>query len=314
MGTSYKGIIIPENIIIVENKTGQGFVVPEGNDKVLQTAMNWASSMIYPDEGTWEERRDNAIKFDGIQHKYKNGHFKMRLNQSAGYSYNGGKLSFWNCDIIAPDGKTYLVGINQELLCNLLSNCTLVKGEVQEDLWLGKQQGNTGLYTEDMEDFKQAQLEVQAKEDMKSKTKKYNPGDLVGTLTKDFIYIGEYIKTKNYSYHYDYSGRSYESRIALHSSDAGVGKKYHLYLERYRVYHSDSFGYRIEVRDKKSSYTIKEPNCMKDISIDTCQKIFEEDKSYYYLIELLQFKQPMIPIEDLRNVVQACISKDVVII
>ena len=314
MESSYKGIIIPNKIIIVENKDGQGFVVPYENEKVLQTAMNWASSMIYPQEGTWEEKRAKAVKFEGIQHVYDNGHFKMKLNESAGYSYNGGKLSFWNCDIIAPDGKTYLVGINQELLCSLLSNCTCIKGEIQEELWLGKQQGNTGLYTEYMEDFKQAQLEVQAKEDMKSKTKKYNPGDLVGTLTKDFIYLGEYTKNKNYSFYYDYSGPTYETRIALRSNYSNdTGKNFYLYLERYQTYSGD-YDYRLEIRDKKSSYAIKKTNYKENITLTECEEMLLESKNWYNLIPLMQFRNVIIPIEDLRNLVQTCTSKEVICI
>lgn len=313
MGSGYKGIIIPQEIIIVENYEHQGFVVPSGNERVLETAMRWAERMVYPDEGTWEDRQAKAYKFEGIQHRYENGHFRMKLNESAGYSYNGGKLSFWNCDITAPDGRTYLVGINQDLLCNLLMNCTLVKGKVQEELWLGRQQNNTGLYTEQMDDFKQAQLEVKQKEEMKSKTKNYKPGDLVGTLTKDFIYVGEFSKTKNYWYTYDYSGPSYNSRLVVSSNTENVGEKFHLYLERYKYYHSDDYGYRLEVRDKKSSYTLKEQGYKPDISFESVKQYFIENSIYYYLIQLLQFEKNVLSVSEMQELLQNCTSNKEII-
>lgn len=312
MGTQYRGIVIPEEVIIVENHGHQGFVVPSGNTKVLETALNWAEQMIYPSEGTWEEKMSKAYKFEGIQNKYKNGHFRMRLSESADNSWNGGKLSFWNCNITAPDGKTYLVGINQDLLCSLLMNCTLIKGEVQEELWLGKQQGNTGLYTEDMEDFKQAQLEVKQKEEMKSKTKKYSVGDLVGTLTKDYIYLGEYTKIKNYRYTYDYSYGP-DPRLVIHRcNDEDVGKKFHLYLERYNYYYSDGYGYRLEVRDKKSSYCVKERGFKNCISLEEIKQEFIDNKHYYYLSNLLEFFDPTPSEEEVKEMFQKCTPRTVI--
>ena len=87
----YSGINLPENIIIVENKYGQGYAVSEGSN--LDNARYWA------ERSDWEPK----------EYKYKNGTFTLKVTNAAGHSSQGGKLSFWNCQIRTEDGKEFLI-------------------------------------------------------------------------------------------------------------------------------------------------------------------------------------------------------------
>lgn len=215
MSETYKGIVIPEEVIIVENQSGQGYVVPAGNEKMLQTAMSWAHGYVWDyNIKDWNERKEKAVEWVGKQHKYKNGQFKISLCKAADNSWNGGKLSFWNCNITCQDGKVFLIGINQELLCNLLQACTCINGEVQEAVWLGRQKNNTGVYTEQMEDFQQAIEEKKLKERRDtSQTTKYEIGDVVGPLTNRYIYLGTWYQFYEETLERDYSRGRYDDYI-----------------------------------------------------------------------------------------------------
>ena len=199
--SDYKGIKIPDKIIIVENMHKQGYVVLPESKSSLESAINWGTQRLY----TWDSTQrciDNGT-FDAIVNEYENGHFKVKLYESAGYSSQGGKLSFWNCTIVAPDNKEYIIGINSELLLKLLKNTTVVNGEVQGTVWLGKEKTNTGIYLPHMDDFKQARVEDVIR--ATKQTSGYKPGDIVKTLNSTEIYLGtmwQYIDTDEDSYCY----------------------------------------------------------------------------------------------------------------
>lgn len=197
----YKGIKIYDNVIIVENSMGQGYVVNYNDPKMLENALNWARSWEYEkDENNnliedgvdiWGRNKYKRKEIEGTIHNYENGQFKLKLYDSAGGSSQGGSLSFWNCTVIAPDDKTYIIGIDSELLLKLLKNTTVIKGEVQENVWLGREKNKTGIYTETMEDFAQAKLDEEIRNTMKKKTSKYEVGDIVETITHKEAYLGE---------------------------------------------------------------------------------------------------------------------------
>ena len=106
----YTGINLPKNVIIIENKYGQGYVVPEDNS--LDNARDWAK------RNDWEPK----------EYEYKNGTFTLRVVNAAGRSSQGSKLSFWNCQIRTEDGKEFLIGISSDCLAELIINNTLING------------------------------------------------------------------------------------------------------------------------------------------------------------------------------------------
>jgi len=200
----YKAVNIPKNIILVEKhiseakikaeetknnntytwirdrlkKIPQAYVVAEGNKKVLESARNWASC--------WYA--------DPIEHTYENGSFKLKLQDAADDSSNSGKLSFWNCVLTAPDGKEFLVGINAELLLDTLLENTFINGTCQNKVYLGRTASQVGVYTENMQSYKQSKLDDVMRANMNKKTDKYVVGDIVSTLTKKQVYLGTIYK------------------------------------------------------------------------------------------------------------------------
>ncbi len=223
MATDYQGIKIYKDVVIVEKQsweydwsTGrrtlldlpQGYIVEPGNKKMLETAMSWAKQIhaavdaegnfIYNEDG---ERQYEEIK--GIQNTYVNGNFKFELFDDADGSSQGGKLSFWNCIITAPDNKRYKVGISTAILLNLLKQNTFINGICDKPVWLGRIKGNqVGAFTDSMQEFKQAQNDQLFRE--QKNTVKYVPGDILKSKTETLLYLGKaseyFSKQTLYSY------------------------------------------------------------------------------------------------------------------
>ncbi|MBP5467704.1 MAG: hypothetical protein J6Z11_00500 [Candidatus Riflebacteria bacterium] len=237
----YKGIKIYNKITIVEKTrtteeaynwrgrtVNQGYVVDQGNKKMLDTALHWAEWTYYDQSlinKYWEirnkagydskEAKEAEANYEatrkemkGVVHEYDNGSFTITLSESADRSSQGGKLSFWNCIITAPDGNSFLVGINSELLLHLLMSTTFINGTCQEKIWLGRIGGNqVGVFTEAMEDFKQAKLDEEQRNAVKKANNKYIPGDIVGTLKEKQLYLGSVYKYYSFEQGYRYSDK-----------------------------------------------------------------------------------------------------------
>lgn len=251
----FKSIVIPEKILIVENSSGQGYVVLPDKPDMLASAKSWADGWVYGEGNNWTEKHDNGHKWEAVVHEFENGNFSLTLCDSADNSWNGGKLSFWNCMIKAPNGKQFKIGINQELLCNLLKDCTLIKGVCQEKIWLGKQLTNTGVYIETMEDFLQAKREVEIRKQAKTKTVKYEVGDIVGSLTKKYMYLGQVYNTYNINNTYDYSSSDFNARV-LQIKKISEPKLYHMYAEIDSDNKFFDWGNSDDFSEKKRKYTI----------------------------------------------------------
>ena len=212
--TDYQNVKIANEIIIVEKPEPyrswvywrkvkgqglhQGYVVDAGNKKSLETAMKWAECREY-DESlrptkapyNWDAYHASVIIHSGIEHKYKNGQFEITLCDSADGSSQGGKLAFWNCIITCPDGKEFLVGINADILLELLLKNTFVDGKCQSKVWLGRIKGTqVGAFTETMELYEQAQKDEASRQAASKADSKYVPGDIVKTLTGKDLYLG----------------------------------------------------------------------------------------------------------------------------
>ena len=121
--SDYQGIKIYKRLIIVKNKKGQGYIVEEGNKSSLETAERWAS---------WGE-------YVGTSFTYDNGNFDFELLDAAGGSNQGGKLSFWNCKITAPDNEEFIVGINSEIIKKFSEMDSRLSGGELRPLRLRKQ-------------------------------------------------------------------------------------------------------------------------------------------------------------------------------
>ena len=194
----YKGVKISDEVLIVENASHQGYVVDKGNKKMLETAMSWGKSYD----------RQTKSYIDPKVHTYINGKFKLALQDAAYGSVCGGKLSFWNCKITAPDGKEFIIGINAELLLDVLLSHTFKKGVLSKDCYLGRVNGNqVGVFTESMEAYKQSKKDDELRKQVKNGSFNYEVGDVVETLTKKEVYLG--IGYQYFDYIQEYRGIGY---------------------------------------------------------------------------------------------------------
>ena len=257
MATDYQGIKIYEEVIIVEKESWhwengkrikdpipQGYVVEVGNKKMLETAMNWAKREIYlvgeNDNYIYDEKGYHIREVvEGKVNNYKNGEFKFELDEAADGSSQGGKLSFWNCLITAPDNKVYKIGISSEILLNLLKHNTFKNGICESNIWLGRIKGyQVGAFTENMSEFTQAKSDQLFRE--AKNTKKYSPGAILKNKTETMIYLGEITEyfsvqnnfkvttTNSNSYYSNYSKNVIKDDVYLVVDDKP--HKYHLYL------------------------------------------------------------------------------------
>ena len=252
MATDYQGIKIYDEVIIVEKESWhwengkhvkdlipQGYIVEVGNKNMLDTALRWAKQSIYTvDENNnyvYDENGDHVCKtIDGVINTYKNGEFKFELNEAADGSSQGGKLSFWNCLITAPDNKVYKIGISSEILLNLLKQNTFKNGICESNIWLGRIKGQqVGAFTENMPEFAQSKAD-QALREAKS-TKKYQPGAILKSKTKTQIYLGEFTEyfsmQNNYEEYKNAAGRDDVKERDIYFVLDDEPYSYHLYLD-----------------------------------------------------------------------------------
>ena len=262
----YQNVKIANEVIIVEkpeayrswvtwrkvNGQGlhQGYVVDAGNKKSLENALKWADCREY-DEAlrptkapyNWDAYYASVKHHAGIEHKYQNGQFEITLCDSAENSSQSGKLSFWNCIITCPDGKEFLVGINADILLELLLKNTFIDGKCQHKVWLGRIKGTqVGAFTENMELYTQAQKDEASRQAIAKADSKYIPGDIVQTLTGKDLYLGSV-----YQYYSFESGYSYrENYIVIYNKPRLV----HIY----RGYYT---GWRDNKEMLSDSYEVK---------------------------------------------------------
>jgi hypothetical protein len=219
--TDYKGWRIPENIIIVAKdlrewsdghyiNTGkyQGYVVDANNKEMLESAHHWARWTEYVQPYNRETHTyADVIEHPGIEFPFTNEGFTLKLLKSAGGSSQGGKLSFWDCEI-SRDDKTFIIGIASDYLLEVLLYNTFVDGVCQEKLSFARCKGGVGMTTKNMPIYKQFLADEEKRVTVnKGKTKKRVPGHCYNTLTCSNVYFGTYYRWyepvyKNGYYHY----------------------------------------------------------------------------------------------------------------
>lgn len=173
---SYVSWRLFDEVIIVVNSFGQGYVVDPANKKQLDTAMRWA-----------EKHSDKAPEVIRTANK----DFELSLYDCAGHSSQGGKLSFWNCKI-EKDGKSYIIGINTDSLLSLMKHSTFVNGKCQSKLFFAKQAGNTCLIHTGMQEYDEAVKSIQLKKELSTKkTKNWQVGKNYVTAICNDLYLGE---------------------------------------------------------------------------------------------------------------------------
>ena len=205
----YKGYKLLDNITLVcrdtaerENSCGlhdsttyyQAYLVDPANTKQLESARHWArwieySPWVKDENGKWT-REDYEIKHEPIEFEFENNGFTLKLLDCAGGSSQGGKLSFWNC-LVGKDDKSFKIGINSDMLLDLLKNAVFDKGACQSPLVFITQKGKVGMTTEGSETYKQCVADRELKKDLKkTAVSKFTFGDILKTPTIEEVYLG----------------------------------------------------------------------------------------------------------------------------
>lgn len=202
----YKGYKLLDKIILVcrdipthdsSNNYYQAYLVDPSSTKQLESARNWAKWTEYGpsyknNEGKWI--RDYEIKHTPVEFEFENNGFTLELLDCAGGSSQGGKLSFWNC-LVKKDDKTFKIGINSDMLLDLLKNATFDKGRCQSLLIFITQNGKVGMTAEGSDTYKQCVADKELKQTLKSNmVSKFSFGDILMTTTLEEVYLGTLTK------------------------------------------------------------------------------------------------------------------------
>lgn len=192
----------------------QAYLVDPSNKKQLESARYWAKWTEYGpsyknDEGKWV--RDYEIDHPPVEFEFENNGFGLELLDCAGGSSQGGKLSFWNC-LVTKDNNKFVIGINSDMLLDLLKNASFDKGRCQSPLIFITQKGKVGMTVEGSETYQQCIKDKELMSSLKkSQTSKFAFGDRISTATINDVYLGTITKyydfdpgEKNATWHYRY--------------------------------------------------------------------------------------------------------------
>ena len=200
-----KVTIVAKRMLAYDYKTGstadtgnvQGYLVDPSNKKQLENARQWGTVTTWEYFTDEEGRRSvrDKIEYKPEEYTYDNDGFTLELHNSAGGSSQGGKLSFWNCWITAPDGHRFLIGIAADLLLDVLKSSTVVNGVVQDKLMFARCNGGVGMLSKSMDSYKNAVNDMAIKKKMsKGKTSKHQIGHTYETTTEKNIYFGKFYR------------------------------------------------------------------------------------------------------------------------
>jgi hypothetical protein len=166
----------------------QGYVVDPSNKSMLKSALEWGrqTKSIY-ENGKFSRSEEIPPE----QFEFDNRDWTLELLRVAEGSSQGGKLSFWTCKLTKGD-KTFEVGINADLLLDVLKSHTFHNGKCVGSLMFARCKGGVGLLSEDMEEYKQALADMQKKKDIKNKkTSKHIVGHAYSALQEVQAYVGD---------------------------------------------------------------------------------------------------------------------------
>lgn len=259
----------------------QGYLVDPANKKQLENARLWGTreECIY---GTDENGRTiitERITHKPEEHTYDNDGFTLALHNSAGGSSQGGKLSFWNCWITAPDGHKFLIGIAADLLLDVLKSSTVVNGVVQEKLMFARHSGGVGMLSKSMDSYKNAVNDMAIKKKMsKGKTSKHQIGHVYETTTEKNIYLGKFYRWYEPIMEQSDGWRSYYNKcIGFKRLEKPIEYFYFLrYYDGKNNMSNYNEGYMWECREKLPARREADITIELDITIEDVIKKFEQ--------------------------------------
>lgn len=182
----YAGWKLLDRIGIVTKNRGEnkwGYFVDQDNADQVTVAKRLAGI------------RHNGEMTEGEYYVTENRYFQIAIEDSAGGSSQGGKLSWWTVKI-TKDGKEWFTAINADQLCELIKQSMFINGICRDTVSYATRNGSNSFLTETCEDYKQALEDMKRKSEVKSqkKTSKHKIGKVYTTLTESDAYIWDYYK------------------------------------------------------------------------------------------------------------------------
>lgn len=216
----YNGWKLYNSVTIIKHCSGdKAYVADTSDSSQLSTGHRWAGT------GYKEMTLDNRG-------------FKLKLMDSPGRSYSqGGKLSFCMCEVTRDDNR-WEIGIDTEMLIELLKMSTCINGEIQNELMFARRSGRLGMIAMDSKFYEQAMTDKEIREKV-SKTRKPKPGYLHEALTVKSVYMFDirdfttegrlFVETKSNHYYMYTARRNIMTVPVIELHDEPVVK--HLYPE-----------------------------------------------------------------------------------
>lgn len=168
-------------------KQFSGYIFEVGDEKSRESAVGWARSY----ENRYDQNKDTIVHEPKV-HEFDNDGFTVTILDSAGGSSQGGRLSFWKCEV-EKDGVTFIVGVNDAILADLIRNSDIKNGTVQQKVMFARRGGQPGFIHEGMEAYAEATADMKRKADMKAakKTSVWEIGGVYSSITMAHVCIGE---------------------------------------------------------------------------------------------------------------------------
>lgn len=131
---------------VVRKRDNMAYLVNPNDENMLNSARKWATTYC---------RNDN----DFDEYNVDNGNFELSIVDSADRSCQGGKLSFWTCELHdKTSGLTVNIGISADSLCELIKNNTFKNGKCSKNVYLLKSTASASVLTDNMNEFKSAKI------------------------------------------------------------------------------------------------------------------------------------------------------------
>lgn len=164
-----------------------GYIVEHGDKDAIEKAKDWARSREWD-----QEKREYTATYEPDVHTFANNGFTAKILNSAGGSSQGGRLSFWACEV-EKDGVKFTIGVNDAILADLIKNSDISNGVVKQKVMFARKGGQPGLIHEGMDAYADATADMKHKANMKKakKTSKWETGGVYSSITQTDVCIGD---------------------------------------------------------------------------------------------------------------------------
>ncbi len=254
-------------------KYPKAYVAEAKNKKAIESGVRWAESYEYSNDYKTKTRREPTIV------ETDNKDFSFQIISAAGNSWQGGKLSFWMCLMEKKGIKPFAVGINADILCDLILETVMNKGKTDEKVFFARKNGQLGVLHKNMPSYQELLKDEQLKKDVaKKKTTKWRIGYKYQTLTTSDIMFGMFSKIVSFNCDngggYSWPRRDSQLTISLDFTRPDYPLYGNIYPENKNLKMNDIYKEILE----DISYDYLKPKCP---SRQEGEQIFEETPTYY---------------------------------